>query len=87
VKDLEHGLLGTIQQIEEKLPLLRGNAANGTALRTGAVILFGGTADSDNISHLESWAAFLDDSLECIFNDIRNISHQMLKEFKASAKR
>lgn len=28
------------------------------------------------------WAAFLDDALECVFNEVRNASLQMLGEFK-----
>lgn len=95
VKDLEQGILARIQQIEEELPQLHRTSENGTAIlvhpypsipsnpyniQTGSFILFG---DSHPI-HQGYWASFLDDSLECIFNEIRNASLQMLKEFQAN---
>uniref|UniRef100_A0A914E563 Uncharacterized protein n=1 Tax=Acrobeloides nanus TaxID=290746 RepID=A0A914E563_9BILA len=77
-KDLDQNLVRTINDLEDQIEYLSNLTVNGTGLEMGSVLLFG---DSE-VKHVQNFASFLDDILNCTLGPVRNHSANMLKEFK-----
>ena len=78
IKDLDFTIGKTIYALEDKLDRLQDLTINDTGLEIGAVLLFGDTASN----HTKLFSDFLDDILGCTFEEIKNTSVDLSKNFK-----